>query len=151
MIFLVRHAHAESRSDWDGPDRERPLNDRGHLQAKRLAERLVSSGAGSVMSSPFLRCVQTVLPLANVLGVAVDESAALAEGAGGEEAARLIAASSGAMVICSHGDVLHDVVGRLAAGGAPVDPRMPFEKGAVLWLERDGSSVIRAGYEAPPN
>jgi 8-oxo-dGTP diphosphatase len=151
VIFLVRHAHAESRSDWDGPDRGRPLSDKGHLQAKRLAELLISWGAGSVVSSPFLRCVQTVLPLANVLGVAVDESAALAEGAGGEEAARLIAVGSAGTVICSHGDVLHDVVGRLAAGGAPVDTGTPFEKGAVLWLERDGTSVIRAGYEAPPN
>lgn len=150
MIFLVRHAHAGSRSAWEESDDERPLSDRGVLQAKLLAERMAAAGATAVVSSPYRRCVQTVEPLAALLRVSVETTEDLAEGAGSREAADLVASASAGTVLCSHGDVLQDLVWRLAAMAAPVDPRLPFQKGGLLLLSRDGSTVTGASYEPPP-
>jgi len=150
VIFLVRHAHAGSRSAWEDPDDERPLSDRGVLQAKLLAERMAAVGATAVVSSPYRRCVQTVEPLAALLGVSVETTEDLAEGAGSREAADLVASAPAGTVLCSHGDVLQDLVWRLAAMAAPVDPRHPFQKGGLLLLSRDGSTVTGASYEPPP-
>lgn len=149
MIFVLRHAHAGSAANWHRPDSERPLSDRGQLQAKRIAEALFADGATTVFSSPYLRCVQTVSPLASMLGVDARESDDLVEGAGGTGAARLVATAADGTVLCSHGDVLHALVGLLAAGGVPLGPWMQFEKGAVLRLERDGGRIVSARYEPP--
>lgn len=149
MIFLVRHAHAGSSANWPGPDSGRPLSDRGQLQAKRIAEALFADGATAVVSSPFLRCVQTVGPLAMMLGGEVEESMDLAEGAAGDRAARLLTTAPDGTVLCTHGDVLHELLGFLAAVGAPVDPGLQFEKGAVLRLEREGNRITSAQYEPP--
>lgn len=149
MIFVVRHAHAGSSANWNGPDDERPLSERGHLQAKRIGEALFADGATTVLSSPFLRCVQTVSPLAAMLGIDVLDSPELVEGAGGSGAARLVMTAVDGTVLCSHGDVLHDLVGRLAAGGAPLGAWMQFEKGAVLRLERDRDRITSADYYPP--
>jgi 8-oxo-dGTP diphosphatase len=149
MIFVLRHANAGNAANWHGPDDERPLSDRGHLQAKRIAEALVADGATTVISSPYLRCIQTVSPLASMLGIEIEESEDLVEGAGGTGAARLLATAGDGTVFCSHGDVLHELVGHLAANGAPLSPAMPFEKGAVLRLERAGSRITAASYEPP--
>ncbi|MEX1207952.1 MAG: phosphoglycerate mutase family protein [Acidimicrobiia bacterium] len=149
MIFVVRHAHAGSSANWKGPGDERPLSERGHLQAKRIGEALFADGATTVFSSPYLRCVQTVSPLAAMLDIEVDELPELAEGAGGSGAARLVLDAVEGTVICSHGDVLHALGGLFAAGGAPLGPWMPFEKGAILRLERDGGRIVSASYEAP--
>jgi len=151
VIHVVRHAKAGSRSEWDRPDHERPLSTRGVLQAKGIAEALAAEGATGVISSPYLRCVQTVQPLADLLGVAVETTDDLAEGRSGDAALDLVRTAPEGTVLCSHGDVLQDLVWLLAASGAPTDPRIPFQKGAVLALERDGRTITAARYDAPPS
>ena len=150
MIFVVRHAKAGSRSEWERPDDERPLSERGMIQAKTIAERLGAGGATGVVSSPYLRCVQTVQPLADLLGVPIEISDELAEGRSGDAALDLIRTAPDGTVLCSHGDVLQDLVWLLAASGAPVDPRIPFQKGAVLALDRTAATITGARYDAPP-
>ena len=65
-IELVRHAKAHSRDRWWGkPDRKRPLTDSGHDQARDLARAILAAGpVDALWSSPFVRCVQTLEPLA---------------------------------------------------------------------------------------
>jgi len=150
VIFVVRHARAGNRGEWEHPDDERPLSDRGMIQAKAIAERLAAVGATMVVSSPYLRCVQTVQPLADLLGVPVETAVELAEGHSGDVALDLIRSAPDGAVLCSHGDVLQDLVWLLAAAGAPVDPRIPFRKGAVLTLERLGNTITAARYDDPP-
>jgi len=55
------------------------LNARGREQAERLAERLSSSGAAAVYSSPLERARETAEPIARRLGVEVRISEALGE------------------------------------------------------------------------
>jgi len=105
---LVRHASAGDRGDWAGDDRLRPLDAKGRRQAEALVEILLPLGVGRIVSSPYVRCVQTVEPLAVALGLEVEEDDRLAEGAG--HAARALLAEDG-VVACTHGDVVDELLG----------------------------------------
>ena len=78
-LVLVRHGKAGSRSEWAGPDDERPLDRRGRAQAARLAEVLPAFGPVEVLTAPPLRCRQTVQPLAERLGLEVRPAPELGE------------------------------------------------------------------------
>lgn len=106
---LVRHASAGDRRDWDADDRLRPLDARGRRQARQLVKLLRPFGIRRVVSSPYLRCVETVQPLAAALGLQVEEDDRLAEGAG--RAATDLLAEDG-VVLCTHGDVVEELAHR---------------------------------------
>lgn len=150
MIFIVRHAHAGNRSNWSGPDAKRPISHKGVLQAKAIADYLAKKGARQIFTSPHLRCVQTVAPLAHKLGVGYVDLPELAEGAPPEAAAALVRTAKKGTVICSHGDVLMSLVGHLAAHGAPVDTKTQLQKGAIWRLKLDDGQVTKAKYIPPP-
>lgn len=152
-VYLLRHAKAKRRDAWTRPDHLRPLTDAGRRQAERLGRELGAVLAGTdparVLSSPFLRCRQTVEPLAGVLGVSLELDDALAEGAG--PAFDLLHTLDGPAVLCSHGDVIEETVARLAAGGVRFDgPAMP-RKGGAWALRLDGGAVAAARYLPPPD
>ena len=71
VIVLVRHAKAGKRSEWSGPDDQRPLDPAGRRQARALAGFLHRFAPGRVLSADPLRCVQTVGPFANDAGLDV--------------------------------------------------------------------------------
>ncbi|WP_129114212.1 histidine phosphatase family protein [Halegenticoccus tardaugens] len=62
-VSLVRHAHASYVPDLEAT---RELSERGHRDAVRVAERL-RGAVDAVVSSPSVRAVQTVEPLADAL------------------------------------------------------------------------------------
>jgi 8-oxo-dGTP diphosphatase len=114
---LVRHASAGDRDGWDGDDRQRPLDARGRRQAAALVDLLRGLDVRRVVSSPYLRCVETVEPLAAALGQRVAEDSRLAEGAA--RAALELLREDG-VVLCTHGDVVQELVGRGLKKGAAV-------------------------------
>jgi phosphohistidine phosphatase SixA len=114
-VILLRHASAGDREAWTDDDRLRPLDKRGRAQSAALRERLLAFGVTRVLSSPYLRCVQTVAPL--MLDIELDER--LAEGAAVAETLELITGADGA-VVCTHGDVIENVIGRSIKKGAAV-------------------------------
>jgi len=114
-IVLLRHASAGDRDKWDGDDRLRPLDKKGRKQADELRDRLLALGVTRVISSPYVRCVQTVEPL----GLEVELDDRLAEGAPRSETLALLAESDGA-VACTHGDVIENVLGRTLRKGEAV-------------------------------
>ena len=79
-LLLIRHAHAGDRARWRGPDDQRPLSEKGWRQARGLVPLLSDDGLARIRSSPSLRCVQTVLPLAEARGLQVEEDPRLHEG-----------------------------------------------------------------------
>jgi phosphohistidine phosphatase SixA len=123
---LVRHASAGDRNDWAGDDRLRPLDARGRRQATGLAELLGSLELRRVVSSPYIRCVETVEPLAAALGLGVERDDRLSEGMG--RAALELLQEEG-VVCCTHGDVVGDLLG------------FGLKKGAAVVLE--GGRVVR--------
>lgn len=121
VLHLVRHADAGDRGAWTGPEDERPLSARGRRRAEELVVELGGAERLRVLSSPALRCIETVEPLADAAGVAVEVHPALAEGAPLEAAWALLEALAGEavgdVVACSHGDVIPDVLERLSRRG----------------------------------
>jgi phosphohistidine phosphatase SixA len=113
---LLRHASAGHRTRWDGHDVARPLDDRGRRQAIELVE-LLRPYVRRIVSSPYVRCVETVEPLAAALGVPVEEDERLAEGA--DSSASELLGEDG-VVCCTHGDVAEALVGRGLKKGAAV-------------------------------
>ena len=65
-----------------------------------------------ILTSPYVRCVQSVAPLAEALGLEVEEAPALAEGAARADVMALLATTGAGTVHCTHGDVCHELVGR---------------------------------------
>lgn len=67
-LVVLRHAKAQSRSAWTGADQLRPLNARGRARAEALVPVLAAHGVTRVVTSPSVRCLDTVLPYALALG-----------------------------------------------------------------------------------
>lgn len=111
-VVLLRHAWAGERDEWDGDDRLRPLDERGRKQARKLARELRALGVRRAVSSPYVRCVQTLEPL----GLPVEEDERLAEGAPRADALALLDSLKDA-VACTHGDVVELVLGRTLKKG----------------------------------
>jgi 2,3-bisphosphoglycerate-dependent phosphoglycerate mutase len=71
-LVLVRHANSVVPTP-DGPDElTRPLQDSGLVQARDLVRELLPLRPTAVLSSPYLRAVQTVQPTADALDLAVE-------------------------------------------------------------------------------
>lgn len=71
VVVLVRHAKAGRRLDWNGEDDARPLEPAGIAQAERLVGFLSMFAPDRIVSANPVRCVQTVQPLADRLGLDV--------------------------------------------------------------------------------
>ncbi len=149
MIALVRHAKAGERGS--AHDDLRPLTAPGRRQASGLVDQLALFKFDRILSSPYVRCRQTVEPLAEARGLAVLDSDLLAEGASPDRALDLMAqlAEVGA-ALCSHGDVIVGVIMELADRGVIAVPDLRAAKGSTWLIEFRGRNPLRARYLAPP-
>jgi 8-oxo-(d)GTP phosphatase len=147
-LFVVRHAHALSRHAWRDDDHLRPLSEKGFAQARGLVELLGGQRIETIVSSPAVRCVQTVEPLAEALGLEVVEDVVLWEGSPNEPVRRLAGELDHA-VLCSHGDVIPELVDHLIAEGMEAVGR-DCKKGSTWILDRDGPKFTRGTYLPPP-
>lgn len=68
--FLIRHAESAPSPSIAEP--QWPLSERGHEQARTLADELAGQRIARIYASPYLRAVDTVRPLAARLGLAVE-------------------------------------------------------------------------------
>jgi broad specificity phosphatase PhoE len=150
-LFIVRHAHAGRRRDWDGPDWARPLSRKGRRQADGLVKLLAPYAVERILSSPYTRCVETVEPLAHALDLAVETADELGEGSGDRQPlglARTLASTNA--VLCTHGDVIPALLDVLAAEDKlPLPPGYPCAKGSTWVLEARNSVFVEAAYLAP--
>lgn len=150
-LYLVRHAHAGARADWDGPDAQRPLSKRGRRQARALAESLAEAGVTRLVSSPYRRCVQTLEPLAEASGLEVVVDDRLVEGSGFApvlELAEELPAQAAAL--CSHGDVIPDVLEALVRRGLELQDRPRWPKASTWVLTRDEHGFVKGRFLPPP-
>lgn len=154
-IHLVRHAKAKNRLEWTEPDELRPLTKRGRREADAIAVRLAAEDAPPerVVSSPYLRCVQTLEPLALSLDLPIETTDALAEGADGDAAVELLLelAADGTVVCCTHGDVVAAVADEIARTGAPLDGPHEVRVASTWVLEVEGGRVVGARFVPQPS
>jgi 8-oxo-(d)GTP phosphatase len=150
-VYLVRHAKAGNRGEWTKPDHLRPLSENGKQQAEQLVAMLDGSPIERLISSPHVRCVQTLEPLATERGLTLEESEDLAEGAGPARALALLSeVSEKPTVLCSHGDVIEEVLQHLSAEGLELPHPPPLRKGSTWVLETEGDGFVGARYHPPP-
>jgi len=150
-VYLVRHAKAGSRRRWQGPDEERTLSNNGRRQAAAIADWFADRNVERVLSSPFVRCRQTVEPIARELGLSVEDADPLAEGAQLVDALRLVEkVSDEDAVLCTHGDVMGALVDHARRVGAHVEGE-GLEKGATWTLDVESGSIVAARYVPPPD
>jgi 8-oxo-(d)GTP phosphatase len=150
-VYLVRHAKAGVRELWQGPDEERPLTRRGRRQGERLVERFGGLEIERVVSSPFLRCIQTVEPLARSRGLEVEIAEELAEGADPDRTVEFTRRLDPVpTVLCGHGGEIDAVVRAFEAEGAKVEGTRGLAKGSVWVLEREDGRVVSARYLPAP-
>jgi broad specificity phosphatase PhoE/ADP-ribose pyrophosphatase YjhB (NUDIX family) len=120
-LLMVRHAKSRSRSGWDKADPLRPLNPRGRERAKALIPILAAYDVTRVVTSPSVRCLDTVLPYAVATGKRARIKSGLSEEGFAEQPDRApyhltrLLERGHAAVVCSHGPVLPVLLERLAA------------------------------------
>jgi phosphohistidine phosphatase SixA len=150
VVYLVRHAHAGDKRLWPGRDELRPLSEVGIRQADGLLDRLAGYPVTRILSSPTERCHQTVLPLARERGLEVEYDRVLGLDADQRELLRLIGDPRFAVaVLCTHGEVIERLFGRLVAGGLRPEGGPRWAKGSV-WVLRGTAGLPREGrYLAP--
>jgi phosphohistidine phosphatase SixA len=151
-IFVVRHAKAGSRRDWDGDDTERPLSKGGRRQAAAISGRLAREAVTGLWSSPYVRCVQTLEPLGEALGLEVVVEPRLAEGIAPPDVLALLGELPDGAVLCSHGDIIPELLDSLVRRGTRVVTEPDWRK-ASIWVldppDADGH-VATASAEPPP-
>jgi len=138
-VLLVRHAEAGDRDAWDGPDDLRPLTAEGGVQAQGMDAALAAFDVTRVLSSPYVRCSQTVAPLAAARGLTVEPCDDLAEGEGRAALAlaRSLLGAPGYTVLCTHGDVVEEVL-----DGTGVRREDDTRKGATWALDQAGAQCL---------
>lgn len=123
-MLLVRHAFAGDRTAWTDDDRLRPLDDRGRREAKGLVDLLARFRIEVVLTSPFVRCLQTVGPLASARGLEIEIREELGEERQMTEGIPLLhELDERDVVVCGHGGL------ETAVPDAP-----QWKKGAVFVL-----------------
>ncbi|HEX4655198.1 MAG TPA: NUDIX hydrolase [Mycobacteriales bacterium] len=153
--LLVRHGSAGDRAEWPGEDRERPLDESGHLQAEALVPLLDAYDVRRVLSADVMRCLETVGPFAALRHVPVEseplvsETGTLTNPDAAVERLLAIIGAGDAVVVCSQGKAIPELLAGVCRGlGYLVPPDTHTRKGGfwVLHVAMNGK-VRLAGIE----
>ena len=135
QVTIVRHARAISKRQWSGPDHLRPLDEIGQRHALKLVDTLAVTPIRRLLSSPALRCRQTLEPLARRTGLPIETAELLA--AHGDARAVLAGLDRDVLanaVLCTHGEVMRPLLRQLRRRQVVI----VGEAGARGWLLRKG-------------
>lgn len=149
-IHLVRHASAGVRDKSDPEDDHRGIDARGKRQRRTIRNFLLGHPVTRIGSSHLDRCVQTVQETSDTIGIPVEREIALTEGTHPNRTVALIhELQQEAAVLCSHGDVISGLVGRLFAEGVPMDGPIEWAKGSIWHLRTISGRVVSGSYVEP--
>lgn len=129
----------------------RPLSALGEQQARGIAQRFADLTVKRILSSPAVRCLQTVAPLGERLGVEVEVDERLFEGTDGALVDELLHQyRDDHVVLCSHGDVIPDILHRLVDQGMQPEEGLRWAKASAWAVERtDGEWGVGRYVPAP--
>jgi len=142
-VALVRHAHAVGRGSWPEDDQQRPLDDLGRSRAAHIAPLLAAYGVRRLVSSPSLRCTDTLRPYAAQLGASLRTKDGLSEEGYAAEPARAarhlrrLVERGTPSALCSHGPVLPELLMALLALVDPDEPEADLAGAALRAAARD--------------
>ena len=150
--MLARHAKAGKRSEWQGDDDARPLESTGRQQAENLVGFLEVFRPEQVISANRTRCVQTVQPLADHLGLPVRIDSAFDDETCLEDMDLTFGALTALLkpgtvsVVCSQGYTIPALIEVLAPDADP-----STRKGAVWVLSVADGAIVAADYYEDPS
>jgi 8-oxo-(d)GTP phosphatase len=155
-VYVIRHTKAGERDGWPEPDELRPMSRTGRKQALKLWASLKDVRFTRLVSSPYIRCIQTLEPFSDALGIDITIATELGEGepVAGAEAWVLASAADGPAAFSTHGDVVQGLVQTLRARGVPVagpdgDGKPP--KGSLWRLDVADGKIRNLIYVPPPS
>ena len=150
-LYLVRHAKAGERRLWDADDLHRPLSATGWKQSELVAKRLAKLEVSTLHSSPYVRCVQTLEPLAKRLKRSIEIEARLCEEEPFEPVIDLLAELPAGAVLSSHGDVIPTTLAALERRGMQFRTPPDWRKASVWVLKRNKhGEIVEATVWPPP-
>ena len=155
-LILLRHARALKRDVWDGDDSDRPLDNLGQLQAKRLLPQFYPYNIADVHSSDAYRCMQTVEDLSRVLDLHLIIALDLSEDAYSKDKDAAmdyvfsLMQDNNSVMICSHNPILPKILKKLVGKKYFKELDSKLEP-AEAWVihHRDGEVVAVDWVEAP--
>ncbi|MGW0664643.1 NUDIX hydrolase [Streptodolium elevatio] len=155
-VIVLRHCGAVARTSHRDGDADRPLTAAGRLQAAALGDILAAYGPAAVLSSPSLRCLESVDPYCRRAGVAVEVVPALSEEGHADrpdaagELLKVLVAQSAPVIICTHRPVLPSLLRSVGRAGQPGrDPNELLLPGEFLALHTAAGVVVAADRHAP--
>jgi len=155
-LVLLRHAKALKRDEWDGEDSDRPLDNLGQLQAKRLLPQFYPYSISEIHSSDAYRCMQTVedltraLELNTIIGLDLSEDMYSKDKEAALDYVSTLMQQGNRAVICSHNPILPKVLKKLVGKKYFKELDSKLEP-AEAWVihHRDGEVVSVDWVEAP--
>lgn len=149
-LYLVRHAKAGERRTFVGDDIDRPLSKKGWKQAEALATRLAKLEPATLYSSPYVRCIQTLEPLARLMGTTVEVDQRLCEDEPFEPVLELLGELAPQSVMSTHGDLIPATIRALERRGMTCSSKPDWRKASVWVLKRNKRGDIVSSTVWPP-
>jgi len=118
-LIMLRHGKALAREEWLGGDEDRPLDQRGSLQAKRMISIYQAFNIEKVITSDAIRCYDTVEPLTKALDLKLKVEKDISEQSWKKdkelaiEFAKEIIKDERTILVCSHNPVLPRMLEKL--------------------------------------
>lgn len=150
QLYLVRHAKAGERRLWHGSDLDRPLSKKGWKQSEAIGKRLAKLGPSDLLSSPYVRCIQTLEPLGRRLERSIAVEHRLTEDESIEPVLELLQEVAGGAVLCSHGDIIPATIQALKSTGTGIRTPVDWRKASVWVLKRNKRGRIVTATVWPP-
>jgi 8-oxo-(d)GTP phosphatase len=136
-FILLRHARATPRGQWPKDEAHRPLLPLGEEQAKAIVPILAAYGIKKVVSSPWARCANTVMPYVRKKGLKLIERGQLTEfgnANGPQRTAKTVEkllATGSAAVLCSHRPALPTILDAISKNATPAQEILIHEARAL--------------------
>jgi 8-oxo-dGTP diphosphatase len=146
-LLVLRHARSLSRKTWPDDDRDRSLTPAGELEADSLVPLLGAYGVRRVVSSSSRRCWATVAPYAELAGLDLEVTDALAEEdatpGGVEEVVHELLGRKEPAVLCTHRPVLPLVLATIGVRDPGLEPA------AMVVVHHRNGQVVATETHAP--
>lgn len=136
-FILLRHAKATPRNQWPKDEAHRPLLPLGEEQAQAIVPILSAYGIKKVVSSPWSRCANTVMPYVRKKGLKLIERGQLTEfgnANGPQRTAKTVEkllATGSAAVLCSHRPALPTILDTISKNATPAQEILIHEARAL--------------------
>jgi 8-oxo-dGTP diphosphatase len=149
-LYVIRHAKAGERRLWNGDDIDRPLSKKGWKQSELIGKRLAKLAPTKLVSSPYVRCVQTLEPLGELIDMSIEIDQRLREDEPFEPVLELLREVPDNAVMSTHGDIIPATMQALARRGMKMNTRPDWRKSAVWVLKRNKKGDIVQATVWPP-